>query len=192
MNVQKRLPDGKSLVSGGLARVAAVLGALALVAIGTADASTTRTVIKSSSAAGLGRIIVAGSNRHTLYGFSNDPRNKSTCYRRCSKVWIPLWAKGKIVAAKGSGVNGRKLGKIRRRNGSYQVTYYRQPLYLYTRDRKPGVANGHYQYQFGNSWYAIDINGSPAPPPCYGRRRPAPHPARTATTRGGATLCPSP
>jgi predicted lipoprotein with Yx(FWY)xxD motif len=131
-----------------------------------ASATTSRTAVGSRST-NLGQIIVAGSNQHTLYGFTKDGRDKSACYGRCTKRWIPLWAKGRIVAVRGSHVNGKKLGKFRRRSGSWQVTYYGQPLYRYTGDTKPGQTKGHYKYQFGGSWYAIDDNGSPAPPPDY-------------------------
>ena len=112
----------------------------------------------------MGQIIVAGSNQHTLYGFGNDSRNKSACYGRCSRTWIPLWAKGQIVAVKGSHVNGKKLGKFRRKSGSYQVTYYGQPLYTYKGDTKPGQIRCHKYLQ---GWHPILIIGSPAPPCGY-------------------------
>jgi predicted lipoprotein with Yx(FWY)xxD motif len=172
----------------------AVVGVAAVIGIATADASNTRTVVRSVNSH-VGRIIVVGSNRHTLYGFTRDHRGKSACYGRCTKVWVPLWAKGKVVAAAHSQVNGRKLGRIRRRNGSYQVTYYSQPLYLYTGDKRPGQTNGHYLYQFGGSWYAIDVNGTQAPPPCYSRRQGGRSGLRTGPAsagRPGGTLPCSP
>ena len=166
----------------------AIVGLAAVIGIATADASTTKTVVGSHGSAE-GRIIVAGSNHHTLYAFTSDSRTKSRCYGRCSKVWVPLWAKGKIVAAAHSHVNGSKLGKIRRKNGAYQVTYYDQPLYTYTKDHKPGQTNGHYQLQFGGTWYAIDYNGTQAPPPCYAPRR-KPSGAVRAGPRTGPSSCP--
>jgi predicted lipoprotein with Yx(FWY)xxD motif len=152
--------------SGKLVRVLALVCATGLVGLTTASATTSRTAVGSQNSK-LGRIIVAGSNHHTLYGFTRDTKNKSVCYKTCIKTWIPLWAKGQVVAVRGSRLNRRKLGKFQRKSGSWQVTYYGQPLYLYKGDTKPGQTKGHYKYQFGGSWYAIDVNGSQAPPPGY-------------------------
>jgi predicted lipoprotein with Yx(FWY)xxD motif len=143
--------------------------AVGLIALASASATTSRTAVGSRNTKE-GQIIVAGSNHHTLYGFGNDGRDKSACYGACSRTWIPLGAKGQIVAVKRSGVNGRHLGKFRRRNGSWQVTYYGQPLYLYKRDTKPGQIRCH-KYLLG--WHPIDVNGSPAPPCGYARDVPA-------------------
>jgi predicted lipoprotein with Yx(FWY)xxD motif len=147
-------------------RVSVVVCAAGLIGITTASATSSKTAVGSRKT-NLGRIIVAASNDHTLYGFTKDSKDKSTCYTKCSKTWIPLWAKGQVVAVKGSKVNGRHLGKFRRKSGSWQVTYYGQPLYLYTGDKRAGQHKGHYKYMFGGSWYAIDVNGSQAPPPGY-------------------------
>ena len=154
-------------MSGKLARVSALICAAALIGITTASASTSKTVVASVNSR-VGKIIAAGINHHTLYAFSRDSKTKSACYGTCSKTWIPMWAKGKIEAASGSGVNGKKLGKIRRKSGSYQVTYYGQPLYTYTGDHKAKDINGHQKYQFKGSWYAIlAYGGTQAPPPGY-------------------------
>jgi predicted lipoprotein with Yx(FWY)xxD motif len=153
-------------ISGKLVRVLALVCAAGLIGLTTASATSSKTAVRSRIT-NLGRIIVADSNQHTLYGFGNDGKNKSKCYGKCSRTFVPLWAKGKIVAVKGSRVNAKKLGKFRRRSGSWQVTYYGQPLYLYTGDTRAGQHRAHYRYHFGGSWYAIDINGSPAPPPGY-------------------------
>ena len=153
-------------MSRRFAPLPAVACLAAVIGIATADASTTKTAVDSANSQ-VGRIIVAAKNRHTLYAFTSDSRTKSRCYGHCSKVWVPLWAKGKIVAASGSHLNAHKLGKIRRKNGSKQVTYYGQPLYLYTGEHKPVQLKGHEKYQFGGSWYAVDVNGSAAPPRGY-------------------------
>ncbi|MFL5824400.1 MAG: hypothetical protein ACJ764_13265 [Solirubrobacteraceae bacterium] len=168
MNTDRGTGNGRAARISGkkLARVLALICAAALIGIAAASATTTKTAVGSLRSK-LGRIIVAGSNHHTLYGFANDSRNKSTCYRKCSRTWVPLWAKGRVVAQAHSQVNARKLGKFRRKSGSYQVTYYGHPLYTYTGDTKPGQTKGHFKYQYGGGWYAININGSQAPPPSY-------------------------
>ena len=149
-----------------LAPLAAVVCAVALVGIATAEASTTKTVVAASNSL-VGQIIVAGKNHHTLYGFTKDTPKKSGCYGRCSRTFVPLWAKGKIVAAAHSHINAKHLGKIRRKNGSYQVTYYGQPLYTYKAETKPHQLKSHLKQHFGGEWYAILAVGSPAPPQHY-------------------------
>ena len=167
MNTDRRAGKGRATrIPGKLARVSALICAAALIGITTASATTSKTSVASVNSR-VGRIIVAGSNHHTLYGFTKDSKTKSACYGTCSKTWVPMWAKGTIVAASGSHLNAHKLGKIKRKSGSYQVTYYGQPLYTYTGDHKSGQINGHEKYQFGGSWYAIDVNGAAAPPPGY-------------------------
>jgi predicted lipoprotein with Yx(FWY)xxD motif len=159
---------GATVILGKVFRVLALVCAAGLVGLAAASATTSTTAVGSRNS-GLGQIIIAGFNHHTLYGFSKDPpgKNKSTCYGKCSRTWIPFWAKGRVVAVRHSGVNARHLGKLRRRSGSWQVTYYGQPLYLFTGDKRSHQTKGHYKYQFGGTWYAIDVNGSPAPPRGY-------------------------
>ncbi|MFL5823070.1 MAG: hypothetical protein ACJ764_06480 [Solirubrobacteraceae bacterium] len=169
MNTDRGAGNGRAARISGkkLARVSALICAAGLIGITTASATTTTKTAVGSLNTKLGRIIVAGSNHHTLYGFANDHNGKSACYNACSRTWVPLWAKGRLVAQAHSQVNARKLGKIRRKSGSYQVTYYGHPLYTYKGDTKPGQTKGHFKYQYGGGWYAIDINGSQAPPPSY-------------------------
>jgi predicted lipoprotein with Yx(FWY)xxD motif len=155
-------------ISGKLAQVLGLVCAAGLIGLTTASATSSKTAVGSRNTS-LGRIIVAASNHHTLYGFTKDGKSKSACYRKCSRTWVPLWAKGRVVAVKGSHVNGKELGKFRRKSGSWQVTYYGQPLYLHKCETRAGQIEGHDQYQFGGTWYAIDYNGSQAPPCGYAR-----------------------
>ncbi len=87
----------------------------------------------------LGKILVSGANGHTLYLFTQDGKNKSSCTGQCAQVWPPLLVTGKPRA--GNGVSAAKLGEIKRGAG-HQVTYAGHPLYLFTSDTAPGQTNG--------------------------------------------------
>ena len=53
----------------------------------------------------------------------------------------------------GDGVSVEPLGTITRRDGSRQVTYDGRPLHQFTRDDKPGDANGH---GMGDVWFVVN------------------------------------
>lgn len=90
-----------------------------------------------------GTILVAGSNRMTLYTFSNDSPGVSTCKGGCATIWPPLTAPAGQAPTGGAGVTGT-LATITRDDGSLQVTYKGMPLYFFHNDSKPGDTNGHY------------------------------------------------
>jgi predicted lipoprotein with Yx(FWY)xxD motif len=51
------------------------------------------------------------------------------------------------------------LGRIKRANGSQQVTYAGHPLYLYVGDSKPGQTNGEGSQEFGAGWDVLAPSG---------------------------------
>ncbi|MEV6793662.1 hypothetical protein AB0M87_17030 [Streptomyces sp. NPDC051320] len=104
----------------------------------------------------LGKVLVNDKGR-TLYLFKADKPKKSTCTGACAEAWPPLTAKGKPTA--GSGVKSNLLGTITRSDGSKQVTYKDQPLYLYKGDHAAGDMNGQGLTQFGAKWYVLDPTG---------------------------------
>ncbi len=93
--------------------------------------------------------LVDGSGM-TLYLSLQDAPEKSNCTGDCLNTWTPFLATGRIVA--GVGVSTNKFGVIVLSNGSRQITYNGSPLYLYTKDQKPGDVNG--QGVDGN-WYLV-------------------------------------
>src|SRR5206468_610668 len=68
----------------------------------------------------LGRILVDNRGR-TLYLFRKDARRRSRCGAGCASAWPPLRTTGRPLA--GAGMHARRLGSIRRSDGSRQVTY---------------------------------------------------------------------
>jgi predicted lipoprotein with Yx(FWY)xxD motif len=105
----------------------------------------------------LGSVLFDGRNR-ALYLFTRDGRNRSRCYGDCAVAWPPFLAKGRPRAVRG--VNQSLLGTIRRRDGSRQVTYKRQPLYFYV-DNPRGEVLCNDVPEFGGTWYALNAEGNP-------------------------------
>ncbi len=134
----------------------AVLAAVALPAV--AIAAATSTVLTTHNVKR--GTVVASPSGLTLYGFVADKNGKPTCYGGCAVAWPPLMAiNGKVAVKSGSGLNSKLLGRVKRTNGKYQVTYGGKPLYRYAGDKKAGTQNGQNLKQFGNKWYVIGKGG---------------------------------
>jgi predicted lipoprotein with Yx(FWY)xxD motif len=86
----------------------------------------------------------------SLYISLNDSPGKSNCSRDCLALWHPLYATGRIIA--GTGVQQDRLGVVLLPDGSRQVSYLGSPLYLYSKDEKPGDVNGQ---GLDGIWYLI-------------------------------------
>jgi predicted lipoprotein with Yx(FWY)xxD motif len=102
----------------------------------------------------LGNILV-GSSGHTLYEFTRDHGDKSSCagISGCSAIWPALKASGKPTA--GSGVKASLLSTT----SGHQVTYAGHPLYAYAADAGPGETAYVGAKSFGGMWYAVNASG---------------------------------
>ncbi|MFB9685423.1 SCO0930 family lipoprotein [Amycolatopsis plumensis] len=125
---------------------------------------------------GLGPVLTDSGGR-TLYLFTQDGKGsgKSTCDAACARKWPPLPADGRITVA--DGIDAGLVGRIRRADGTSQVTVGGWPVYTHAQDGAPGEASGH---GAGGTWYALEPNGCKADP----ARRPAVRQA-VATSPGG-------
>jgi predicted lipoprotein with Yx(FWY)xxD motif len=85
----------------------------------------------------------------TLYMFTPDKPNESTCYDQCAENWPPFSAEGDLTLPEG--VEGT-LGTTTRTDGSTQVTYNEMPLYYWARDSQPGDATGQ---GVGGVWFIV-------------------------------------
>lgn len=105
----------------------------------------------------LGPILTDGEGR-TLYLFTNDDADQSSCTDSCAQNWPPLTveSEGELVA--GEGVEG-ELGTITRDDGSLQVTIDGVPLYYFAGDSAPGDLNGQ---EVGGVWFAVAPDGQQA------------------------------
>jgi predicted lipoprotein with Yx(FWY)xxD motif len=115
-------------------------------------------VVKIASVSSLGAPVLVDAQGLTLYHLSGEQSGKWICTSSaCVKVWRPL-----AVPAGGapSGSVG-SLGKVKRPDGTTQVTFKGMPLYTFVGDTKPGEAKGQGIKDVG-VWSALTANGSDA------------------------------
>jgi predicted lipoprotein with Yx(FWY)xxD motif len=110
----------------------------------------------------IGRILVDARGR-TLYLLTSDKRAKgtSTCYADCAKAWPPLLTKG--TAKAGPGARASLLGVAMRTNGTKQVTYNGNRLYLFIKDKANLQTNGQKVTGFGGPYCTATL----ATKPCF-------------------------
>jgi predicted lipoprotein with Yx(FWY)xxD motif len=145
-------------IGRGVRRIAPVGAAffLCLVASAAAVLAAPTTVTTHQTSRGK---VLAAANGHALYLFTADTASKSNCIGACASVWRPLLTSSRPVAAKGSGVNAKLLGTVRRGRG-LQVTYNGHPLYLFAKDKRAGQTSGEGARQFGGHWYLVNTRGN--------------------------------
>lgn len=90
--------------------------------------------------------VLTNSTGMTLYTFDNDPSggSKSACNGACANNWPPLLAEGGAQATGDYSI-------ITRDDGKKQWAYKGKPLYLWSKDQKPGDKTGD---GFKNVWHA--------------------------------------
>ena len=120
----------------------------------TAATASSAAVVNVGQNAALGSYLV-DSKGMTLYVFSNDTANKSTCTATCATNWPPLLTNGSPTA--GSGVTASLLGATTRGDGSMQVTYGGWPLYYFAGDKASGDTKGE---GVKNLWSVITPTGT--------------------------------
>jgi predicted lipoprotein with Yx(FWY)xxD motif len=137
-------------------KIALVVAAAALILAGVAGASQQSRASVGVAQTKLGRVLVDGRG-HTLYLFGKDKRGKSSCSGTCASYWPPLIVSGKPRAA--SGARAALLGRTKRADGRWQVTYNRHPLYTFALDTKKGQTKGEGLDDFGGEWDAVSPAG---------------------------------
>lgn len=95
----------------------------------------------------------------TLYLFTKDTKNTSTCYDQCAENWPPLLVQAKPSA--GKGVAASLLGTAQRKDGKLQATYNGLPLYYFAKDAKPGDTTGQ---GVGDVWFVVSPYGTAIKP----------------------------
>ena len=138
-------------------KLALMMAAGVLLAVaGLAGASTLATTVGVTQSK-FGSILADGHG-HSLYLFDRDRNGKSSCYGGCAGEWPPLIVSGKPHAK--SGVKAALLGRTKRHDGRWQVTYKGHPLYTFAGDASRGQTNGEGLDDFGGWWYLISPAGS--------------------------------
>ena len=101
----------------------------------------------------LGKFLVDG-NGFTLYAFTKDTKDTSTCYDKCEQAWAPILTVGQPTL--GDGTTASMVGSAQRKDGSMQVTYNGMPLYYFAKDHAAGDTNGQ---AIGSVWYVVTPDG---------------------------------
>lgn len=121
----------------------------------TSSSQSAQAPVVTVSSTSLGNVLT-NSNGMTLYIFTSDSADQSTCTGGCAQTWPPLTVAQGATPTAGPGVTGA-LGVFQRSDGTYQVTINGMPLYVYSQDAQPGDTNG--QGLFGK-WYVVDPAGN--------------------------------
>jgi predicted lipoprotein with Yx(FWY)xxD motif len=69
----------------------------------------------------------------SVYSFSRDAGGQSTCTGACTVTWVPVLTTGRPHVA--GAISTKDLGVIGRSDGTDQVTYEGEPLYLYAAEQ---------------------------------------------------------
>lgn len=86
--------------------------------------------------------VLVNSAGMTLYLYTPDKKNQSTCTGDCAKFWPPVIVPtGTAVPASMTGVPG-VFATATRTDGTTQLTYDGAPLYTFVKDTKPGDMTG--------------------------------------------------
>jgi predicted lipoprotein with Yx(FWY)xxD motif len=104
----------------------------------------------------LGWVVTDGKG-WILYRFDKDrskPTPQSMCTGACAQKWPPVLVHGKPAL---KGVSAKLVGKVRRADGTWQLTLHGWPVYRFAGDAKPGQWKGQ---AVGGTWYAIKRNGA--------------------------------
>jgi predicted lipoprotein with Yx(FWY)xxD motif len=141
------------LVSSLLLSACAAGAAVSSVPAGT-TAPPGGLLISTASTAALGTFLT-GTGGMTLYIFTQDRPNQTTCTGGCAQLWPPLTVSAGQQPEAGAGVTGR-LGTLVRPDGGTQVTYDGMPLYHYSGDTKAGDITGQGK---GGVWFVAPASG---------------------------------
>lgn len=109
----------------------------------------------STSDTSLGKIVVNGEGM-TAYVFDKDKPNatSSSCLGPCADLWPAIETTSATPDVEG--VSG-KIGTIAGTDGKTQITVDGMPIYAFSKDIKPGDANGQ---GVKGVWHAIKGDGS--------------------------------
>ena len=131
---------GASAAASSAASAAASTGGAAASAGGAADVGV------GNGAVGA---FLTGKDGKTLYVFTPDSANKSTCTDQCATNWPPFTVPAGTTPKADSGVTGT-LTTFARADGTQQVAINGLPLYYFAKDTKAGDTSGQ---GVGGKWF---------------------------------------
>jgi predicted lipoprotein with Yx(FWY)xxD motif len=112
-----------------------------------------------------GEYIVDGKNM-TLYITTKDHVGRGyaltdfeiSCYDSCARDFPPLFVRNENLPLV-RGLDSTKLGKVKRKDGYWQITYNNAPLYYYNGDSGESDILAHGLEAHGGKWYMINPSG---------------------------------
>jgi predicted lipoprotein with Yx(FWY)xxD motif len=142
----------------------------------TAPTAAAAATVMSATVSGHGAVLVAGTNKMTLYEFTKDVASSGTsaCTGTCISTWPALTVPAGTTPT-ASGIGGQWGTITRSDGGGIQVTYNGKPLYFFSGDSKPGDANGNYP-----GWSSVAATAGPG-----SGTAPTSAPTPTPTAAGG-------
>jgi predicted lipoprotein with Yx(FWY)xxD motif len=123
-----------------------------LVTVGSGSGATHEVVLAALLNTG------AGDALYPVYTFSADRPPHIACTGTCAVFWPPLLT-ARPGAQAAVGVDEADLGTVVRPDGTVQVTYDGQPLYLFVHDAaSPGSALGNGVTRFGGTFQLVPLS----------------------------------
>jgi len=95
--------------------------------------------------------VLVGPKGMTLYIYTKDTMDTSTCYDKCATNWPPLLVDSADAVVPGVNLPG-KFGTTTRTDNTIQVTYNGWPLYYFAKDVAIGDSTGE---GVGKVWYTV-------------------------------------
>jgi len=89
----------------------------------------------------------------TLYRYTPDQPNVSTCYGACAIAWPPVVVDS--VPSVQDPTLGAGLGLAQRDDGTQQLSFNGSPLYYFVDDAQPGDATGEAS---GGVWFVVSVS----------------------------------
>ncbi len=160
-NATSSAPTAAAAASPTVARAAPTTAATAATVSTTTAAPTPAgaTTVLVASDPKLGQLLTDPKGM-TLYWYTKDTPNTSTCTGACLKAWPAFSASPPLMLP--AGVPGTLDTITRSDDGSKQVTYNAFPLYYWAKDQKPGDTTGQ---GVGSVWYVVAPTSGPLTPP---------------------------
>jgi predicted lipoprotein with Yx(FWY)xxD motif len=115
---------------------------------------------------------IVDSKKLTLYvttkdqsGVGSSPSDfEITCYDTCANDFPPLLVQNEnTLYTAGEGLDQAKIGKVKRRDGTWQITFNNAPLYYYKWDDGESDILAHGLEAHGGKWYMVSPDGKKVP-----------------------------